>query len=157
ALRCKCGFAAISAQRDARNRSGGSDSRLLPDGFEQAIHNSDAVLPKWPRDSALARENMIGAKTGRNGHDVFQAQPEERRTREQNKSESDLRDDEAVAQALGSAVDCAGARFRLQRVRQMTAGVEPGDRRRDHNSKNHRAAEAERREPSIKRDMRAER
>ena len=37
------GFAVISAQRNVRDRSGGGDSRLLPDGFQQAIDDSDAL------------------------------------------------------------------------------------------------------------------
>ena len=121
AFRCDRGFAAISAQRDVRDRSGGGDSRLLPDGFQQAIDNTDAVLRKLPRDGALAGENMIGAKAGRDRHHLFQAQPEQGGAREQNKSERDLRDDESVAKPLRGAADRAGARFRLQRVCQMAA------------------------------------
>ena len=41
ALRCDRGFAVIPAQRNVRDRSGGGDSRLLPDGFQQAIDNTD--------------------------------------------------------------------------------------------------------------------
>ena len=60
---------------------------------------------------------MVGAETRRNGHDIVQAQPEEGGTRKQDKSERDLRDDEAMAETLRSAVDCAGARFRLEGIR----------------------------------------
>ena len=94
------------------------------------------MLPDVKR--ALAGENVIGAKTGRNRHHLFQAQPEQRRTREQNKSERDLRDDEAVAKALRGATHRARARFRLERIREMAAQVEPGDRHRDDDSEKHR-------------------
>ncbi len=107
AFRCDRGFAAIPAQRDVRDRSGSGDSRLLPDGFQQAIDNPDWVLPQLPREGALTSENMIGAKAGRHRHHLFQAQPEQRCTREQNESERYLRDDEAVANALRGAVDRA--------------------------------------------------
>ncbi len=100
---------------------------------------------------------MIWTKPWRNRHHFFQAQTEQRRAREQDKCERNLGNDEAVAQPLRGAVDRARARFRLQRVREMTAEVEPGDRHRDYHPKNHRADEADRREPSIERDMCAER
>ena len=100
---------------------------------------------------------MIGAKTGRHRHHFFQAQPEQRRAGEQNKSERDLRDNEAVAEALGGAIDRAGARFGLQRVGQMAAEIKPRDRHRDYDSEKHRANEADRREPAIEHDVRAER
>ncbi len=105
----------------------------------------------------FAGENVIGAETGRNRHHLFQAQPEQRGTSEQNKGERDLRDDESVAKALRGATDRAGARFGLERMREMAAQVEPGDRHRDHDSENHRANEPDRREPAIERDVRAER
>ena len=100
---------------------------------------------------------MIWAKSWRNRHHFFQAQTEQRRAREQHKCERNLGNDEAVAKTLRGAVDRARARFRLQRVREMTAEVEPGDRHRDYHPKNHRADEANRSEPSIERDMCAER
>ncbi len=112
---------------------------------------------KLPREGELAGENMIGAKAGRNGHHLFQAQPEQRRTSEQDKSERDLRDDKAVAKALRGATDRAGARFRLKRIRKMAAKIEPGDRHRDHDSEKNRADEPDRGEPAIERDLRAER
>ena len=68
-----------------------------------------------PGEGALAGENMIGAKPGRDRHHLFQAQPEQRRTCEQDKSEGDLRDDEAVAKTLSGTTYRAAARFRLQR------------------------------------------
>ena len=112
---------------------------------------------KVQREGELAGENMIGAKAGRHGHHLFQAQPEQRRTREQNKSERDLRDDESVAKALSGATDRARARFRLERIREMAAEIEPGDRHRDDDSQDNRAGQANRREPAIERDVRAER
>src|SRR4030095_15633865 len=111
ALRWDRGFAAIPAQRDVRDRSGSGDSRLLPDGFQQAIDNADWVLRQLPRERALTGENMIGAKAGRDCHHLFQAQSEQRRTGEQHKSEGDLRDDKAVAKALRGAVDRAWETF----------------------------------------------
>src|SRR4029453_8915543 len=100
---------------------------------------------------------MIGAKTGRNGHDIFQAEREEGRTRKQDKRERDLGDDESVAKAQGSSINRAGARFRLERIRKMAAQIEPGDRRRDHEPENDRAEEPDRSERIIERDMRAQR
>ena len=100
---------------------------------------------------------MIGAKAGRNGHHLFQAQSEQCRACEQNKSERDLRHDKSVAKALSGATDRARARFRLQRMRKMVAQVEPGDRHREDNSENHSANETDGRQPAIKRDVRAER
>src|ERR1700704_6392881 len=100
---------------------------------------------------------MIGAKAGRNSHHLLQAQSKQRSASEQNKSERDLRDDESVAKALRGPAGGARARFRLERVCEMTAQVEPGDRDRDDNSENHRAHEPDGREPSVERDLRAER
>ena len=48
ALRCDCGFAAVAAQRNVRDRSGGDDSRLLADGFEQAIDDADSLRLQIP-------------------------------------------------------------------------------------------------------------
>ena len=91
---------------------------------------------------------MIGAKAGRDSHHLFQAQPEERGAREQDKSERHLRHDEAVAKALRSAVrthdtvarlggeefalllpdaDVEGAYEIAERARALISGVElPG-------------------------------
>ena len=157
AFRGDRGFAVISTERDVRNRSGGGDSRLLPDGFQQAIDDADSIPSKVPREGAFAGENMIGAKAGRDRHHLFQAQSEQRRTCEQDKSEGDLRDDEAVAKTLSGATDRAGARFRLERIREMAAEIEPGDRHRDDDAQDNRADQAERRQPAIERDLRAER
>ena len=100
---------------------------------------------------------MIGLKARRNGHDFFQAQAKQSSAGQENERESDLRDDEPVTQILGSAADPATAGFRLESIRQITSEIEPGDRRRDYNSKNDRAHEPDRREPAVKRDLRAER
>src|ERR1700730_4525213 len=100
---------------------------------------------------------MIGAETGRNGHHFFQTQPEQRGAGQQNESERDLRDDEAVTQPLRSAVDRTGARFGLKCVREMTAQVEPRDRQRDHESENNGTDESDDGEPTIKDDVRAKR
>src|SRR5437764_13159247 len=100
---------------------------------------------------------MIWAKSWRNRHRFFQAQTEQRGTREQNKSERDLGDDKSVAKTLRGATDCSRARFRLERMRQMRAEVEPGDGYRDDDSKNQSAGKTNGRQPAIKRDMRAER
>src|SRR5438105_6034124 len=100
---------------------------------------------------------MIWAKSWRNRHRFFQTQTEKRRAREQNKSERDLRDDESVAKPLRGATNRAGARFRLERMRQMSAQIEPGDRHRDDDSENHSANKTDGRQQSIERDMRAER
>jgi len=62
-----------------------------------------------------------------------------------------------VAKPLRGVANCAGARFRLERMRQMRAQVEPGDRYRDDDSENHSARETDGRQPAIERDMRAER
>ena len=115
------------------------------------------LLQLLPRQGAFAGENMIGAKAGRHRHHLFQAQPEQRRTCEQDKSEGDLRDDEAVAKTLSGTTDRAGARFRLERIREMAAEIEPGDRHRDDDSQDDRADQADRCEPAIERDLRAER
>ncbi len=37
------GLAVVAAQRHVGDRSGRGDSRLLPDGFEQAIEDRDAL------------------------------------------------------------------------------------------------------------------
>ena len=42
-LRCDRAFAVVSAQRHVRDRSGGGDSRLLTDCFQQAIEDGDAL------------------------------------------------------------------------------------------------------------------
>ena len=99
---------------------------------------------------------MIRAKAGRNGHHLFQAQSEQRRTREQNKSERDLRDNKSVAKALCGATDRARVRFRLERIRQMASQVEPGDWHCDDDSQENCANETDRREPAIERNVRAE-
>ena len=133
---------------------------MLPDCFQQAIEDSDAlgsVRKATIRERDFPGENVIGAKAGRNRHHLFQAQPEQRRTREQNESERDLRDDESVAKALSGATDRARARFRLERIREMAAQVEPRDRHRDDDSENNCASETDRRQPAIERDVRAER
>jgi hypothetical protein len=81
ALRGKRRFALISAQGKVRDRSDGSDSRLRPDGSQQAIDDADRILIKLlPREGAFAGENVVGAKAGRHGHYLFEAQPEERGT-----------------------------------------------------------------------------
>ena len=100
---------------------------------------------------------MIGAKTGRNGHHLFQAQSQQRRAREQNKSEGDLRDDEGVAKALSGATDRARPGFRLERIREMAPEIEPGDWHRDDDSQNHRADQADQCERAVKRNLRTER
>ena len=41
ALRRDRGFAVVSAQRHVRDRAGRGDPRLLSDGFEQVIEDSD--------------------------------------------------------------------------------------------------------------------
>ena len=44
ALRRDRGFTAVAAQRNVRDRAGGDDAGLLPDGFQQAIDDADAVF-----------------------------------------------------------------------------------------------------------------
>ena len=118
----------------------------------------DSILLKVPSEGALAGENMIGAKPGRHRHHLFQAQPEERRTCEQDKSEGDLRDDEAVAKTLRGTTDrarCAipiaarSARW-LPRLNQAigTAMTTPRITAPTRPTKG---------EPAIERDLRAER
>ena len=107
------GLAVVAAQRYVRDRSGCGNSRLLPDGFEQAIEDSDALgrsgRKRRIREHELTGDDVIGAKAGRHGHHLLQAQPEQRGTREQNKRERDLRDDESMAKALSGATDRARA------------------------------------------------
>ena len=105
----------------------------------------------------MSDEHVIGAKAGRNGHHVFQAQPKQRRTRKQNKRERDLRDNKSLAKALSGATDRARAGFRSERILEMAAQVEPRDRHRDDDSQNNRASEASRRQPAIERNARPER
>ena len=64
---------------------------------------------------------MIGAEARRNGHHLFQAQSEQRRPGEQNKSERDLRDNESMPHALHGATDRPGARIRLERMGKVGA------------------------------------
>src|SRR5439155_3530928 len=100
---------------------------------------------------------MIWAKSWRNRHRFFQAQTEQRRTRKQNESKGDLHDDESVAKPLRGATNRAGARFRLERMRQMSAQIEPRDRHRDPDSEKYSARETNQREPAIERNVGAER
>src|SRR5258707_15842956 len=59
ALRCDRGFAVVAAQRNVGDRTGGGDSGVLPDGFQQAIDDRNAVWNGFPRDRALAGEGML--------------------------------------------------------------------------------------------------
>src|SRR6185436_7879398 len=99
------GLVVVAAQRDVRDRSGRGNPRLLPDCFQQAIEDRNALVARKTtvREGELSDEHVIGAKAGRNGHHVFQAQPKQRRTRKQNKRERDLRDDKSLAKALSGA------------------------------------------------------
>jgi hypothetical protein len=131
---------------------------LLPDGSQQAIDGADTILVKLlPREGAFAGENVIGAKTGRHGHRLFEAKPEQRSTCQQDESEGDLRNDKAVAKTLSSTTHRARARFGLKRIREVAAQVEPGDGHRDDDSQCHRTEQTDQGEPSVERDMRAER
>src|SRR4051794_12759120 len=67
ALRCDRSLTVVAAQRNVGNRAGGGDSGLLPDRFQQAIDDADAVWNRFPRDGALAGEGMLGVKAGRHG------------------------------------------------------------------------------------------
>src|SRR4029077_13921417 len=62
-----------------------------------------------------------------------------------------------MAQPLRGATNRARARFRLERLRQMAAQVEPGNWQRDDDSENHGAHETDQREPAIERNVRAKR
>jgi hypothetical protein len=109
------------------------------------------------REGELSDEHVIGAKARRNGHQVFQGQPQQRRTRKQNERKCDLRDDKSFANALSGATDRPRAGFRSERMLEMAAQVEPRDRRPDDDSQHNRASEASRRHPAIERNARPER
>src|SRR3954467_9092948 len=100
---------------------------------------------------------MIGLKAGRNGHNLLQAQAEQARAGQENEGERDLRDDEAMPQALRGDAGGARSRFQLKRVGKMAAKVEPRDRSRNDDSQQDSADEADQRERIIERDVRAER
>ena len=87
ALRGHGCFAVIAAQGNIRAGAGGRDSRLLPDGFQQALDDADLILLQFPGDGALASENVIWAKARSHRQSLFQARPEKRSTREQDKGE----------------------------------------------------------------------
>src|SRR5947207_8346932 len=98
---------AVSAQRYVRDCSGCADPGLLTDCVQQAIEERAGVITKRHRD--FPGENVIGPETGRNRHHFFQAQAEQRRTREENESERDLRDNKSMAKALRGATNRASA------------------------------------------------
>ena len=83
------------------------DSGLLTDCFQQAIEERAGVIAKRHRN--FPGENVIGPETRRNSRHFFQAQAEQRRTREQNESERDLPDNKSMPKALSGATNCAGA------------------------------------------------
>ncbi len=118
---------------------------------------ADPAGKRRKREHELTGDDVIGAKAGRHGHHLHQAQPEQRGTREQNKRERDLRDDESMAKALSGATDRARAGFRSECILGMAAQVEPRDRHRDDDSQKNGASQANRRQPAIERNVRPER
>ena len=128
---------------------------MLSDGLEQAIEKRQRVVVNGTVH--FAGENVIRAKPGRNRHHLFQAQAEQRGASQEDESERDLRDDKAVAKPLRRATDRAGARFGLERVRERLPRLNQATGSAISNSENDRTGEADRREPAIERDLRAER
>ena len=71
----------------------------------------------WKQD--LPGEDVVGLEARRNGHRTLKTEAEQTGSGQQHECQGNLRDDEAMAQALSGAAARSTAALRLKRIAEM--------------------------------------
>ena len=105
----------------------------------------------------MPAQRSFGCEARRQRHDVAKAQRQKTGSREEHERERDLRDHEAMAQALGRATRGGAARLDVQRVRLLMAHAVPTDERPERDADDEGDGEANDRDAPVEHNLGAER